>query len=961
MTFLLRAAFPVLLLFASGCDNVGRAFDRDVNPDDPDPGTTESTIEVVPIGGDVRTGRPKVRATYPSGGGWPTGVPIVVEFSESVNQRSILPSTPQANDARVIVRAKGTTTVIPCLYDFLAQGRLLVMRPITELPNNPTSPPTYEVVLLPDARDADGLRFDVATTGLVLSEFQVNQDETFVDGRILAVWPRDNAQDLPREADIVVVFDRAATVSTLVAANFRVQSAAGVPVVGDIDTPLDIVDLDDGRVVQFTPTTPFLGGTGYELAVTADIRFGQEGDLDFRGRTPFAQWETVAPAAPNLVRLGNPSAGFDDKINAANVADVRLVVNVDGQVGDKVRARIYGGNRATTPLGDRKFVERTVDVTQTAVHDVTVDFTGALGNAADPVFDDDYDEVYFVAQLQRGSQTSGFAHHADNAEPAFDVTPPTVQRVGPPAAAGNVDVWTDLGSIALFGTASERLAEANATIGATVRALLASSEDGRFYVQPVDLGRLTAPLAYTLQARDRAGNFAIADVVGTITQRGLLTGTVAGTLTVEAYDQVTLAPVAGALVIVDNGPPTMPATPSTQGNAPTQADGRVVFNVSAPSHTITIVAAGYDLVTVFDTTAAFVSLPLRPLTGATATSNGNVLFQGGAGVTTIVSNTAYVDRSVAGVQTLPATPNTIPDAAIAANRPQIVTAFAGNFDPIGTPPFAAHGTPQLGATLSDPNAPLAPAAPGTESELGIVLLPSVGQLTPVGAWSRDFATAADLDLNNLVGPPRVRATTSLRGFEGQLMVGIGRPTTVAGTVISTEASTSVPLTVGLGLLSEVTWLVVELQDTAGRMARSNGLVTSIGPVSTLSPRPMPTITAPVGAFVGSPLVTHVDALQPEPGVLGLATFDVTATDTAGRRWLVVVPDRDAAAGQDSLQFPDLALAAAAGLAPGTWSVRAEARVWSALQSGGADDCLLTERIRLEVEYARGLAVPFTVQ
>src|SRR5690606_16358774 len=85
-----RGAFLVLLLaLAGGCDNVGRAFDPSVDPNEPDPGTTESAVAVVPVGGDVRTGRPKVRAAYPEGGGWPLAVPVVVEFTESVNQDSI--------------------------------------------------------------------------------------------------------------------------------------------------------------------------------------------------------------------------------------------------------------------------------------------------------------------------------------------------------------------------------------------------------------------------------------------------------------------------------------------------------------------------------------------------------------------------------------------------------------------------------------------------------------------------------------------------------------------------------------------------------------------------------------------------------------------------------------------------------------------------------------------------------
>ena len=56
-----------LLLPAVACDNVGRAFDRNVDPTTPGDETGESEIQVVPIGGDARDGRPLVREVYPTG------------------------------------------------------------------------------------------------------------------------------------------------------------------------------------------------------------------------------------------------------------------------------------------------------------------------------------------------------------------------------------------------------------------------------------------------------------------------------------------------------------------------------------------------------------------------------------------------------------------------------------------------------------------------------------------------------------------------------------------------------------------------------------------------------------------------------------------------------------------------------------------------------------------------------
>src|SRR5262245_59893012 len=133
----MRRTLRTMLLIAApalfaGSDNVGRAFDPDVTPPNPGP-PAPSTIHVPPARGDVRDGRPVVRAAYPKAGGWPGTVPIVVEFSESMNESSIVPTTTAGLDGKVILRLQGTTQALPCGYDFLAGGRLLVMRPLTGL------------------------------------------------------------------------------------------------------------------------------------------------------------------------------------------------------------------------------------------------------------------------------------------------------------------------------------------------------------------------------------------------------------------------------------------------------------------------------------------------------------------------------------------------------------------------------------------------------------------------------------------------------------------------------------------------------------------------------------------------------------------------------------------------------------------------------------------------------------
>lgn len=955
---------PLLCAVAGSCDNVGRAFDPDVDPDNPTPGTAESTVQVVPVGGDAKSGRPKVRLAVPEGAGWPSVVPIAVEFSESVNEGSILPTSPTATDARIVLRVKGTTQALPCQYDFLAAGRLLVMRPITALSN--AQNPTYEVVLLADARDCDGVRFQVGTDGTVLTDFQVNQDESIVDGRILTVFPRDNQRDLAREGECVIVFDRPANPTTVVTANLQVRPAGGEPLALSIELPLTTVGVPDGRVVRYRPDDPFAAEAQFELVVTDGIAFGQDGKLDFRNRTPFARFETVAAAAPTRIELGNPVAGFPDKINRGNVDTpvLRVTTPADTLTGDTVRARIYGGDAKTEPTGDLLFVERTANATKDGAQEVDLDFSGALGSLGKPDVDDG--ELTFAAQMQRGGTTSGYIHQPEDTTPLFDITPPTLQAAGPPGSSDGRDLLSDLEYVAFYGRASEPVSAASLVDGVNPAVGSFGSDDaGNFLCVPVPVGRATVPRSYSLTLTDRSGNMSASAATGSIVQRGFVTGTLVDSLTVEAYDHATLLPIADATVLVDGAVPTLPAT--GQLVATTAANGRASIAGLAPGqYTVTIVRAGYDLVTIYSTGAAFVSLPLTPIANATATFKGAVAFAPGPGLTTIVGNTAIADHSVNGIRSQNAAPNSIPDTPIQANRPQLVTAFAGTFEPTMAPTFSSAGCNVLGPTLLVPSAPAAPAAGGAESNQNLPLVPATGATgSLVFPFVVDYGLATGLDLANLVGgAPRVRTTASLQGFGGQALLGIGFVASVTGQAYSLTTSYSLPILAGLAPFGPTPWIAVDAQDNAGRQSRTRALLVP-GVIPTVipgvPPPAIPAITVPAGPSPGSPSVEVLDVCDASPVPGGQCLLELTATDASGRRWVLFAVDRDGASGSDTVQFPDLATNNVAGLAAGSWSIRAEVRLWLSPTLATADDFMLSDRIRQEVNYARSAPVTFTVQ
>ncbi len=952
-----------LTLPTAACDNVGLAFDPSVDPNNPANEDGESAVQVVPVGGDTRDGRPQVREVYPQGSGWPSTVPIVVEFSESINRASIFPTSVNGVDGRIGVRVRGTGQLLPASYDLLGGGKLLVIRPLTPLPNDGF--PVYEVVLFPESRDVDGLRFQVDGSEEILGDFQVNQGESIVDGAVVAVFPRDNFDDHPREGAFFVIFDKPANASTLTSANIALAAPGLAAVAADVATPLSVLGVPDPRIVRLQPSVPLAEAQRYEFTVTTDITFGQSGNLDFNGAVPFSVFDTVAPAAPERVEVAAPAAGFENCINAGNIDSLQLEVALpaDAKVGDTVVARVYGGDADTTATFDEAFIERSAAVAAVGAP-VVVDFTGALGTAASPALDEG--EVTFAAQLRRGNQRSGYIRSDAAAAPVLDVTPPTLTSAGPPGSGG--DVYSDGEWLAFFGVASEDLSSATLTDGDGAEAgLFASSGGGRFLMLPVALGRRTSNQTFSLNLTDAAGNVSVETYNGDVVQRGAITGDLQGTLTVRVFDDATFEPVADATVLVDPAAPSAPAVDQLLGT--TDQDGVAQFATALASHTITVIHPDFDLISIVDTQAADVSLPLQSVNETTATLTGKVLFEPAAGVTAIVGTTAAADRRASGVQTSASDPSDIPPTPILPNRTQVVTAFGGSFEPVATPAYALSGSQFLGLAFTQAAAPPLPAAPGGESEVNLALAPvppiaggnALTDPSLIAPQALDLALAVGLDTADLLGgAPRARTSVAVRGFSGQVLTGIGVATPGAGATFSVNATYSLPIILALAGYTPLSWLVTEAEDASGRIARTRALLAPEAQIVIAGPGPLPIPTVSGGSFANPPAVTFEDVVDAAVIVGGLGFSDLTVSDEAGRVWRVLTADRDDASAPNTLQLPDLSASPTPGLALGSWEVFAESRIFLSDNGATVDDLVLTDRFRQEVLYSRSAAVTVTV-
>jgi len=443
----------------------------------------------------------------------------------------------------------------------------------------------------------------------------------------------------------------------------------------------------------------------------------------------------------------------------------------------------------------------------------------------------------------------------------------------------------------------------------------------------------------------------------------VVTGSVVGgTLVVEAFDDATFQALSGVTVLIEPGLPT--STAVGRKTAVTGADGRATFTgLVSPTYSITLVRAGYHLVSLIDTAAGFASLPLRPQSRATSSVRGTAAFNAGTGQSAMIGCNILDDITAEEIKTTTAAATTIPATPARPNRPYILTALGGTFEPTGKPTFVNFACSICGPTATQVEAAREPIRPGGTGVTTLTLLPATNVVRNLAAtYTKDLATWTGLDPTKLTGDPTVRVMTSLFGMPQMTLTGVGFASQVgSSTTYTIDATYSIAMVLGMAKLLPKFWVSTEATDTNGVLARHRRIIANTALGTTFGSAALPavaTITTPAGASTDSPAVTYQDRLD-SATVPGSLAFQVLTVTSGSRTWRIMRQDKTGASGSTTLQLPVFSGVSEPGLAKGTWKIRAETHQLFSITMTN-DDFLLEEMRREEVTYARTPETNFTV-
>lgn len=1003
------AAAAALIALLPGCDNYAEVLGGAWPP--PGIGAEGSLGQEAFLPDDgawILPDAPSVEDSFPSGAGQHSETPIVVRFSESIASEGL--------SAAFELRIQNGFGGIPATATLVGDGRLAVVLPSIAL----TAGETYEVALSADTTLTDLTGQPLKTQGLLTTFTVADTDPDVPD--IVTTWPEAGAAGMSAIGELVVVFDRPMDALSFAGNGWAVTVDGTPPVFDPAPTPLSLFagffPVVDTRV--FTWVSEDASGNRQDLGADAEVELAlspstdpledEDGNPLLTTVIDFTTAEQSVPTGGSLGNAGMVPAPTDAigiaSLTSGDPKALTLTVETPGAMaGDVVALYLFGSTFDTegAPAQTIAF-ERTLEVTAATSSvtfelddlDLVVDSSPLQVRFADGA-------VSFAFQVRR----NGIVTPVRNLDvdpilggiqdALLDTVRPELEELFGDDGTGLV--ISELRGLSLAGRASEPLRAADVSTSMGDNGLEAevygARDDGSFLTAPVAgidvLAPGSQPLAFTLTLYDRALNASSVAIAGTYAQKGVVGPTAVapgGTVTVEVYDAVTKLPIVGADVFVhaDDG-----ATFPQVSQAATIGTGVAAVTLpGAGGHILTVVADGYDLVSLMDVQATRVSLPLQPsppALGAVAGVLGSATEL--AALTLDDLELRYADPRAVPYVTggSPATigllsgqacsSNPFGNSAVAcpfgpapifAGRVGAVVALGGTFDlPSGS--FSANAALDVFA-LALPLGPVeANGAQAANFEVGLLDEPGGDVLELPAELPQvvlDAAGIAGVDLGSLIddpgtaGEPLVTGETLIDGLPGSLPVAQGVSYDQGGGVWNLRiAAPGAVLSGGSldGVVDPDLYLHAAVQDISGARSARRVRASDVGGLATPNQLDLidaPQITAPAGAAGGTGYDIVMDAVVADAeGLPGL--FRVEVVDANGRALRIF--GRDPADGAPvRAHVVDLA-GAATGLASGTTFARA-----AVVAGPGLDfqDFLWSDLERVYELTATGPLVTYTV-
>jgi hypothetical protein len=967
----LLASLPLIL---AGCDNPICIY----TPNGCQPGGGGGSLgadnqAMTPAPGQwVIQGEPSLVGMWPQGATAHPSTSVVLEFSESLAPDTLLGAF------EMVEVDFGIPTPLINPPPLIGDGRLVLLVPI--------------VPLLPGSGYVVRLRGDAVVTDLTGQELSHNVSSdlgSFIVAasgpatpRILATWPSDNTINQGETTEITVVFDRPMDEDTVDLDSWLVTVDGSEPAFNPPPVPHTIIA---GPVpVPLTQAWRWrsLDGEGEAVSLGRDVSVlltlsptGEE-ILDGAGELleeTTLEFET-APFGPPVRITRYVGAVAQDAIGLDDVTGVLPILSAEFTVvpaeddalliylfGEAPQDDGSGGDSHTIAL----FRELTLDGTTALVDimpeilDLLTSPTSLEGRFADGNLD-------VAMAIKRSGVTSPVELLDTDPDMSgrqgvrFDMTPPVLRGFGQDGAELNV-FFSDQRGLVIVGHANEevRAVEVVTSLGGngTLPETVGSEVGGLFVAAPIDVGILGVadlPLDFTLTIYDRALN-AGASVSGLFTQLGAV-GPVpaAGTVAVEVFDSLTLAPVGGALILaqaVDGSVVT------DLGTAQTDGAGRATMPTAVSGETlITVDKFGYHLFSFQDVTADRLGVPLEMM-GA---------------------HGAYVEGKVTSSFTviLGAQDNSIADTRLFRNEAPFFDVDACSFDPFefeyecffGPEPVRA-GVPGAQVFLSvDGNVTAATFSAGAFLKAVELRLPAraleFGEIEDEKMHVDAFLSDLDPEEQALAVDVHILSTSTLRTFAGAdsdpiitveanspghpRSIVVGRGITADDPVfpetwivlaafpgaadgVQDVAEDNLGTWVERGTLDGDLFLRAELTDAFGNLVGARPRLSQTD--LSLLPPDAPYLLAPAsGSSVGDSFTVQVSDVILDAHTRG-GLVRVLLTDDNGRSWALWRPDPTGDPGSVDLFVPDLASVGGSPLADGTLTVSISAWAWAGFDAG----------------------------